>query len=418
MQDLLETKGNELYFDGAEASEIASRYGTPTYAYSKNGIIRNYRALRNAFKSRYDNFRLHYAIKANSSLAVLKILKNEGAGADCSNINEIMLALKAGFKREDLLYTGNYNSKSDLELAARLGITINLDDISLLGCFENRVPKTMCFRLNPGFGYGKFDHIITAGPNAKFGVPEGRIMEAYRKALEMGVEKFGIHMMTGSCVLRPKYFSLTTQKLFKTAGGIASELGINFEFINIGGGFGIPYAKKERKLNISKVAENVTKKFISMVEKYGLERPRLLIEPGRFIVGNAGILVSRVTAIKRASKTFVGTDAGMNTLLRPALYGAHHEILVANKMNSAKKEIVHVCGQICENADIMAKDRLLPKAEAGDILVYLNAGAYGFSMSSQYNGFPRPCEVLVDKGKTKLIRKRETFRDLTRNQIF
>jgi diaminopimelate decarboxylase len=264
-------------------------------------------------------------------------------------------------------------------------------------------------------GEGKYKQLVFAGPDAKFGVIEKDAVEAYRKAKNYGFERFGIHMMAGFCVLDPKYFEAITERLMDIAGTISQQVGIDFEFINVGGGFGVPYAPDENDLDVAATAQKIVAKFVEKSEKYGM-RPALFIEPGRYIVCDAGIILTRVNSIKNAYKKFVGVDAGMHTLLRPALYGAYHQMYVANKLNQAEREAVNVCGPICENTDILAKNRELPPIKEGDVLAILNAGAYGYAMSSQYNSRPRAAEVLVCGDAHDVIRERETFDDLTAKQ--
>ena len=418
----LENRNGVLFLDDFNTVELAQKYGTPLYVYSKPRIIKNYEKLSGVFLKRYSKFRLHYAVKANSNLEILKIMRRIGAGADCASPAEIFLALKAGFKPKDVLYSGNYNSDEELEYACEKQVKINLDDPSFLDRImelheEKNVPlpPTICFRLDPGTGKGKFDGLITSGANAKFGIGEGKIVKAYKKAKDYGFKRFGIHMMTGSCILDEKYFEQVTDKLFETARKISEKVRINFEFIDIGGGFGISYEPKDRALNMDRLATKIVGRFRDKIKGSNLGEPFLYIEPGRYIVGDAGILLTRVNFVKKAHKIFVGVDAGMNTLIRPALYGAYHGICVGNKLNRRTHGRVDIVGQICESTDYLAKDRLMPLIKEGDILAVLNAGAYCFSMSSEYNGRPRPAEVLLGS-RPKLVRKRETFEDLLRGQ--
>lgn len=422
---LSEAKGR-LYWDGHSVSRMAEKFGTPTYVYSADRIKENYKRLYNAFAKNYKNFRLFYAIKANSNLSVLKILRNEGAGADCSSPAEIFFAQSAGFAKDSILYTGNYNSDEEFRYAIKAGAMLNLDDISHIG----RVAKIQkqgaaCLRINPGIGKGEFEQIITGGPDAKFGIPYEIAVEAYAKLKKSGVKEFGIHMMTGSNVLDAEYFREITSRLLDIAGEVSKKVGIKFSFINIGGGFGIPYRPGEEDLDVERVGAIVTRAFKEKCKEYSLGQPQLRIEPGRYILGDAGILIARVTSIKQASKKFIGCDAGMNTLLRPALYGAYHHIFVDGKVESKNQEgqhkmpleTVNICGQVCENADQFAKGRTMPSGIAeGDLLVFLNCGAYGFSMSSQYNSRPRAAELLTDRKEVEVIRERETISALMEGQ--
>jgi len=413
----LENIGGNLHFGGADLEDIAERYGTPVYVTDEARIRRNYRTLRNAFLRRWKRFRLYYAVKANNNIAILNILRQEGAGADCSCVTELQLAALAKFKSADMLYTGNYNSDAELSYASGLGITINLDDITILERLAKfGVPESICFRINPGFGKGGAEKLVFAGPDAKFGITEDVAIKAYAKAKKLGAERFGIHMMAGSNALETAYFGQVTDRLFQIASSISKKAGIEFDFVNIGGGFGVPYKPGEKDLDIERVAQEVTDRFKKRFEGSG-NIPYLYAEPGRYVVCDSTVLLSRVHSIKRASKTFVGIDAGMNTLLRPALYGAYHQMYVVGNLNSRKKEKVNVVGQICENTDILAKDRELPPIVIGDLIAILNTGAYGYSMSSNYNTRPRAAEVLVVNGKDCPIREREDITDLLHRQI-
>lgn len=414
----LENRKGVLYIGGASALELAKAYDTPLYVYDENRIRENFRSLYNAFSSNYRKFRLYYAIKANNNPALLRILKSEGAGVDVSGPAEIYLAKKAGFSNDNMLYSGVYHRNEELKYALDNKIPINLEDVSQIDrLFKFGKPKFLSFRINPGIGSGKFKGLVFAGPDAKFGIIERDVIKAYEKAKSYGVKSFGIHMMTGSCVLNEDYFVEITEKLMDIAGKAAQKLNISFEFVDIGGGFGVPYQPDEKELDIGSVGKKVCQKFKEKIEQYSLGEPFLLIEPGRYLVCDASILLTRVHSIKDAHKKFVGVDAGMNTLIRPMLYNAYHEILVANRLDAEPAEKVNIVGPICENTDQLAKDRTMPKIEEGDLLAILNAGAYGFGMSSQYNNRPRAAEVLVANGKHELIRKREGFDDLVSNAI-
>lgn len=241
--------------------------------------------------------------------------------------------------------------------------------------------------------------------------------EAYRQAKEAGIKRFGVHMMTGSCVTDPKYFGEVTQKLLDVVGPVFRKLDLKLEWIDIGGGFGIPYRPEETPLDLDKAAEQVVSVLKKKTKEYGLGEPTLMVEPGRYFVGDAGWLLGTVTARKESYATFVGTDIGMNTLARPLIYGAYHHIMVDrtnNEQRTTINEVVNICGQCCENADVWAPNRKLPRLEIGDTIVVENAGAYGYVMSFPYNGRLRPAEVLVDGKRHRLIRRRETLDDWLR----
>ncbi|MGM0597886.1 MAG: diaminopimelate decarboxylase [Myxococcota bacterium] len=390
---------------------LVEKYGTPLYVYDKNTIIENYQKLKTSFRKYYPQTDVHYAVKANTNLAILKILEKEGACVDCSSPFELLVSEKAGFTSDKIMYTGNYESISDLEAAVSSKATINLDDISSLNrLLSFHLPERISFRINPGIGRGGFEGIVTGGTDAKFGVPYEEASKAYKLAQQSGIKKFGIHMMTGSNNLEPYYFAEIVDKLLTIAGKVFAQLGTQPEYVDIGGGFGVPYQDEEAPLNLELTAQLVAEEFKEKCKKYNLGNPRLKIEPGRYIAANAGYLLSKVTGTKSSYKNFVGIDSGMNTLLRPALYGASHQHFILGK--DTPTEPVNLCGRICENSDIFAKHIYLPKVEPGDIVITKDAGAYGYAMASNYNGRLRPAEILLDQDQDILIRKRETLQTL------
>ncbi len=417
--DYLENRNGVMYVDGISSVDLASRFGTPLYVYSARRIQDNYRRIHGAFAARRKNFRANYAVKANNNLSVLDLLRREGAGADCASPAEILLAKTAGFPGDRLLYSGNYNSDEELRYGLESGAEINLDDGPLLErLLKFGKPRALCFRINPGFGKGKFPGVVTAGPDAKFGMREREALKAYRLAKEAGIERLGVHMMAGSNVLETPYWAAITDRLTGIAARIAKALHIELDFIDLGGGFGTPDKISQKGLPVQELAKKVVDAYEhKLASNPEIGDPTLVIEPGRYLVGDAGVLLASVTHVKTSAKRFVGCDAGMNTLLRPALYGAYHEILPANKLDARRSVRVNVTGQICENTDIQGKDRRLPALERGDLLAFLNCGAYGFTMSSHYNTRPLPAEVLIADGQARLVRERETLQDLLRGQL-
>jgi diaminopimelate decarboxylase len=396
-----------------DVKSLAEEYGTPLYVYDGAGMLANYRLLSDSFKRHYANTDVHFSVKANSNLRVLEMFQKAGCGADCSSPVEVMLALRAGFLQDRILYTGNYESLDDFRGISQYKIKINLDDISsykrMTSVFR---PEIISFRINPGIGKGGYEGITTGGTDAKFGVPYEKATHAYQMARDDGFTRFGIHMMTGSNNLEPYYFAQVVEKLMMIASGIFDKIGVKPEYIDIGGGFGIPYEDDENPLDVELTSKLVTDVFKEKCEKYGFGTPTLVMEPGRYLVGNAGFVVTRVTGVKHSYKNFVGVDAGMSTLLRPALYGAKHRVSVYGK--DQPEFNVNLCGQICENSDIFAKGVFLPAIETGDLLVIRDAGAYGYVMSSNYNNRPRPAEVLIENGAARLARRRESPEDMLR----
>ncbi|MBR2433935.1 MAG: diaminopimelate decarboxylase, partial [Lentisphaeria bacterium] len=297
------------------------------------------------------------------------------------------------------------------------GVIFNLDDISILPrLLKFGTPEMISFRVNPGYGKSNVGEYVTnAGPNAKFGLHPSQVTEAYRLAKEAGIKRFGAHMMTGSCITDADYFPFVTGLLMDIIGKTGKELGIDFEFIDLGGGLGIPYQPGEEGLDLDRAASKTAEMFRTKSAEYGLKPPQLKMEPARYFVGNAGYLIGTVHSIKESYKKIIGTDIGMNVLCRPAMYGSYHHIYVDGKESHDRADL-GLCGQLCENTDFWVKERSLPADICeGDLVVVENAGAYGFGMSYQYNGRLRAAEVLVNDGKAVEIRARETFEDMVRH---
>ena len=396
---------------------MAATYGTPTYVYEENRIRANFRRALAAFRKYYDDFRFFYAIKANNNLAVANILRQEGAGIDAASVNEILLAQKLGLGGEDVMFSGNFLSDDDIRQGLESGVIFNLDDISLLPrVIKLGRPEFLSFRVNPGYGKSEVgDFVTNAGPGAKFGVHPDQVMDAYRLAKEAGVKRFGAHMMPGSCIRDPEYFRFITELLMDIIGHAARELDINFDFIDLGGGLGIPYKHEDHLLDIEKAASLVADVFQKKIAEYGLKPPRLMMEPARYFVGDAGYILGQVHAIKDSYSRIIGTDVSMNILARPAMYGSYHHIYVNGREDEPRTK-VGLCGQVCENTDFWVRDRELPSGIAlNDIIVVENAGAYGYAMSYQYNGRLKPAEVLVNGKQHWLIREREKIENLVRN---
>ncbi len=404
-------ENQRIYFDNVPASAIADTYGTPTYVYEENRIRENFRRAITAFRKYYKDSRFFYAIKACNNPAIARILKQEGAGIDAASVNEILLAKEIGLGGKDVMFSGNFLSDDDIRQGLESGVIFNLDDISLLPrVLSFGKPDILSFRINPGYGRSNVGEFVTnAGPKAKFGVHPDQVLNAYRMARDAGITHFGAHMMPGSCVTDPDYFAFVTELLMDLIGKAGKDLGIHFEFIDLGGGLGIPYEPDEPGLPIEEAAQKVADVFTRKIAEYELRPPRLMMEPARYFTADAGFVVGKVHAIKDSYTRIIGTDVGMNILARPAMYDAYHHIRVDGREDEPRAA-VGVCGQICENTDYWVKDRSLPaNTSVGDIVVVENAGAYGYVMSYQYNGRLRPAEVLVRGDEHVLIRERETF---------
>jgi diaminopimelate decarboxylase len=418
LREPLEDRKGCLFFDGASVKELAQKYDTPLYVVSEKRLRDNYNRIHDALIRNYKYVRIYYAAKANSNLTVLKILQSQGAYLDTVSPGEVYMGLISGYTPDRLMFTGTSVRNDELKFLADANITVNVDSQSELDrLLKITVPPVLSVRVNPEIGAGHHSHCITAGPDSKFGLWEEETIQAYAIAKRARVERFGIHMHIGSGILEVEPYVLAVDKLLSIAKRVHDEVGIDFEFIDIGGGFGVPYKPEDEEFDLAEFGSKVVAPFKAKVSEYGLGKPFLYIEPGRYLVCDASILLTTVNTVKvTPSKKFVGVDAGFNTLVRPTMYDSYHPVLVANKLGVAEKETYDVVGPICESGDTLAKDRAMPVVEEGDLLAVLNAGAYGFSMSSQYNARPRAAEVLIRQGKSFIIREREQLDNLTANQ--
>ncbi|MCL1978288.1 MAG: diaminopimelate decarboxylase [Candidatus Bathyarchaeota archaeon] len=418
LREPLEDRKGNLYFDGFSVEELAQKYDTPLYVISEKRIRENYNRLYNAIVDKYKDVHIYYACKANPNLTVLNVLQSEGAYLDAVSPCEVFMGLSSGYTPDRILFTGTSVRNDELKFLADAGITINIDSQSELDrLLKIAVPPTISVRVNPEVGAGHHNHCITAGPQTKFGLWEEAALKAYATAKKARVERFGIHMHIGSGILEIDPYLQAVEKLLSIAKRVHDELGIDFEFIDIGGGLGVPYQPEDKELDLSEFVSKVVSLFKSKVKEYHLGKPFLCIEPGRYLICDASVLLTTVNTLKiTPHHKFIGVDAGFNTLIRPTMYGSYHQILVANNLNPKNTDMFDVVGPICESGDILAKDRELPQVVEGDVLAILNAGAYGFSMSSQYNSRPRAAEVMIRQGKPVLVREREQFQDLLTTQ--
>ncbi|MBE3144587.1 MAG: diaminopimelate decarboxylase [Planctomycetes bacterium] len=414
----LEDRKGNLFFEGFSVKELAKEYDTPLYVLSEKRIRDNYNRLHNALIRNYKYVRIYYAAKANSNLTVLKILHSEGAYLDAVSPGEVFMGLTSGYTPDRILFTGTSVRNDELKFLSDANVTINIDSQSELDrLLKIAVPPVLSIRVNPEIGAGHHSHCITAGPESKFGLWEEDALKAYATAKKARVERFGIHMHIGSGIFDVEPYVLAVEKLLSIAKRVHDEVGVEFEFIDIGGGLGVPYKPEDKELDLSEFSTKIVVPFKAKIKEYGLGKPFLYMEPGRYLVCDASILLTSVNTVKQTpSKKFVGVDAGFNTLVRPTMYGSYHPILVANKLEAPDKETYDVVGPICESGDVLAKDRQLPLVEEGDLLAVLNAGAYGFSMSSQYNARPRAAEVMIRQGKAVLVREREQLNGLISSQ--
>jgi diaminopimelate decarboxylase len=418
LNEPFENRNGELFVHGFSAMQLAEKFDTPLYVISEKRILDNYNRLRLALASRYGKVRIHYAAKANSNLSVLKILEKTGAYLDVVSPGEVSMALTSGFPPDRILFTGTSVRTDEVKFLVDSNVTINIDSLSQLNrLLKMTVPKILSVRVNPMVGAGLHSHVITAGKDSKFGLWENDALEAYETAKKAGVERFGIQMHVGSGALDVKPFVQALGKLLDVAKKAHNQIGIRFEFVDMGGGLGVPYKPDDKELDLEAFGEQVLSLFKSRIEKDGLGEPTFCVEPGRYLVADACILLTGVNTVKTTPyKKFLGVDAGFNTLLRPTMYDSYHHIIVANKLNAPEETTYDVVGPICESGDKLAKDRRLPMVEEGDLLAVLDAGAYGFVMSSQYNGRPRAAEILIRKDKVVLVREREQLDDLVNGQ--
>jgi len=418
----LEYKDGNLHIGINNTVQIAEEHGTPIYVLNENLVRKRYTDLKQLLDSAYNKNEIHYAVKANSSLAILNVLNSEGASFDCTSAGEIYTCFKAGISPERIIYTGNMFTNQDFEFAVKNDILVNLDSISQLNrlarAYEKlgKQKKPISFRYNPEFGAGHHAHTITAGKEIKFGILDNQVIKAYKKAQELGFDRFGIHIHIGSGIIDARDYDKATDRYIDTIKKLGNALKIEFEFIDFGGGLGIPYRPEQDPIDLNIYKEVLVDKFIKLVESTDFGNPSLKIEPGRFIAGEASIILTQINTIKNNGfKLFAGVDAGFNTLLRPTMYGSYHHIIRCIE-REAEEFVYDIAGPICESGDILGKERKFSKLEEGDYLAVLDAGAYGFTMSSPYNSRPRPAEILVNNGTIHAIREAETYDDLLIHQ--
>lgn len=402
-----------LPFDEAKIREIMRDYPTPFYVYDERGIRENARRLNAAFAwSR--GFKEYFAVKATPNPHLLKIAKEEGFGADCSSMPELTLAERVGIVGEEIMFTSNDTPTTEYTRAKALGAIINLDDITHLRYLEELaggLPGLLCFRYNPG-PLREGNAIIGTPEQAKYGLTRPQLFEAYASARKKGVRRFGLHTMVASNELNRQFFVETARMLFDLAIELAAKLDLRLEFVNVGGGIGIPYRPEQKAVDLEALGQEVKAEYDGMIRPAGLHPLRICMENGRCITGPYGFLVTRAIHEKHTYKEYVGVDACMANLMRPGMYGAYHHITVLGKEEAPRNTTVDVVGSLCENNDKFAIDRPLPKVEMGDILAIHDAGAHGHSMGFQYNGKLRCAELLLrEDGSIKQIRRAETMDD-------
>ncbi len=402
-----------------QLEKIAAQYPTPFHIYDEKGIRENARRLKAAFAWN-PGYREYFAVKATPTPAILKILKEEGCGCDCSSLTELMMAEKCGVTGEGIMFSSNNTPAEEFQLADRLGAIINLDDLTLVDFLKEsigHIPEKVCCRYNPGgvFTLGEtregFQVMDNPG-DAKYGMTRSQIAEAYRKLAEMGAKEFGIHAFLASNTLSNDYYPALARILFQLAVDLKEETGCHITFINLSGGVGIPYRPDQPENDIAVIGEGVRKAYEEILVPAGMGDVALYTELGRYMLAPYGHLVTRATHEKHIYKEYIGVDACACNLMRPAMYGAYHHITVMGKENAPCDHKYDVVGGLCENNDKFAVDRMLPKIDMGDLLVIHDTGAHGHSMGYNYNGKLRSAELLLkEDGSVELIRRAETVED-------
>lgn len=404
-----------LPFTNESIHEIIREHPTPFHIYDEARLRENAVRLHVTMQDAgLKNFRNYFAVKALPNPTVVNILSDEGMGADCSSLAELKIAEMAGLSGEDIMFSSNNTSAEEFKAAHRLGAIINFDDESLVGPYLEQIgaPIIACGRLNPGnLSFGGLNESIIGSPHeAKYGMPLDQLKRAYTALKNAGVRRFGLHTMLLSNELDWQHHETIARSLFEAANEIATECDITFEFINLGGGIGVPYRPEEHDFDLSAFASALAALYVEY-NLTAIGSPRIVMENGRYVTADCGYLVSTVTTIKRTHKTYVGVDASMSDLMRPGMYGAYHHVSVM-KDHSGPLETVDVVGSLCENNDKFAINRELPAVALGDVLAIHTTGAHGHAMGFQYNGKLRHAELLLSpKGKIQEIRRAETLDD-------
>lgn len=399
----------------AQLAEVAEKFPTPFYIYDEKAIRDNMRYFKNAF-SIFPEFREYFAVKALPNPYILKILESEGCGADCSSLPELILSEKSGIGGQRVMFTSNDTPAEEFVYAYERGNIINLDDIShidfLKKALGGKLPDTICFRYNPGPLKQGGNAIIGKPEEAKYGLTREQMIEAYRICRDEGVKHFGLHTMVASNELNPEFFVDTAHIVFDLAVEVKEKTGVRIEFVDLGGGIGIPYKEEQKKVDLEYVAKKIRTLYDSVVVPAGLDPLAICFECGRPITGPYGWLVTTAIHEKKIYRDYIGCDASMADLMRPGMYGAYHTVTVSGKENSPKDHVYDVTGSLCENCDKFAVQRSLPEIECGDLVIIHDAGAHGRAMGFNYNGKLRCGELLLrTDGSVVQIRRKETIDD-------
>lgn len=396
-----------------QLEDIASRYATPFYLYDEKGIRETARRVNKAF-SWNKGFKEYFAVKATPTPGILKILHEEGCGADCSSYTELLMADAVGFKGDEIMFSSNDTPAEDFQLARKLNATINLDDITHIDFLERvaDIPDTVCCRYNPGGHFAIANNIMDNPGDAKYGMTREQLTEAYKRLMAKGVKHFGLHAFLASNTVTNDYYPELARILFKVAVELKEETGASIEFINLSGGVGIAYRPGQPQNDIMEIGDGVRRAYEEVLVPAGMGNIRLYTEMGRYMLAPYGALVSRVIHQKHIYKEYIGLDACAANLMRPAIYGAYHHITVMGKENAPCDHKYDVTGGLCENNDKFAIDRMLPEINIGDLVFIHDAGAHGFAMGYNYNGKLRSAELLLkEDGSVEMIRRAETPAD-------
>jgi diaminopimelate decarboxylase len=402
----------QIPFSKKQIEKIIEKTPTPFHIYDEKGIREYARKFINAF-SWNAGFKEYYAIKSAPNPYLMKIMKEEGFGIDCSSYAELVIAEKLGMSGDEIMFTSNDTPAYEYQKAIDLGAIINLDDISHIEYLEKNtgLPEMVCFRYNPG-SLKEGNTIIGHPEEAKYGFTREQLFEGYQMLLDKGVKRFGLHTMVASNELDSAYFVETAQILFDLIVDLNEKLGIKIEFANLGGGIGIPYRPTDQPVDLDFMSRGIEKQYQEKIVANGLDPLRICFESGRAMTGPFGFLVSTVLHIKKTYKQYAGLDSSMANLMRPALYGSYHHITVMGKEYEPLDQVYDVTGSLCENNDKFAINRKLPVMEPGDIVVIHDTGAHGHSMGFNYNGKLRSAELLLrENGEVVQIRRAETLED-------
>ena len=396
-----------------QLENIASQYATPFYLYDEAGIRKTARLVNQAF-SWNKGFKEYFAVKATPNPSILKILHEEGCGADCSSYTELLMSDAVGFKESEIMFSSNATPAEDFQLARKLNVTINLDDITHIDFLEKvaDIPETISCRYNPGGHFAIANNIMDNPGDAKYGLTRPQMTEAYKKLLAKGVKHFGMHAFLASNTVTNDYYPELARILFQVAVELKEETGAHIEFINLSGGIGIAYKPDQPENDILAIGEGVRQAYEEILVPVGMGDVKIFAELGRFMLAPYGALVAKAIHEKHTHKEYIGLDACAANLMRPAIYGSYHHITVMGKEDAPCDHKYDVTGGLCENNDKFAIDRMLPEIEMGDLLFIHDAGAHGFAMGYNYNGKLRSAEILLkEDGSTQMIRRAETPAD-------